>query len=80
MLPITLTFSRVMALPDCSLPVTWAAFPPQPPCLAHTTDAAPCAKHRQRLRGEVSKTIAKLKDYFLKLTKISQQKTGHCIQ
>lgn len=32
------------------------------------------------MRGEVTKPTAKLKDYFLKLTKISQQKTGHCIQ
>lgn len=80
-LPVALTLSRVMALPDCSLPVAWTAFPPQAPCLAHTTDAAPCDLVQQtEMRGEVTKTTEKLKDYFLKLTKFSQQKTDRCIQ
>lgn len=80
-LPVGLAFSRVMALPDCSLPVAWTAFSPQAPCL----DTQQTLHHvirckTQREMREVTKTAAKLKDYFLKSTKVSQQKTGHCIQ
>jgi len=44
--------------------------------LHHVIDA----KGQTEMRGEVPKAIAMQKDYFLKLTKISQQKTGHCSQ
>lgn len=61
-----------MALPDCSLPVAWTAFPPQAPCLAHTTDAAPCDLVQNADRDErgSDKNNRKAKGLLSKINKI----------